>query len=55
MKKGVGERLTIWLLPRLIKLVYLFLVNTIRWQIIGTPYSPMNPSASSISSGMRAC
>lgn len=43
MKKGVGERLTIWLLPRLIKLVYLFLVNTIRWQIIGTPYSPDEP------------
>lgn len=43
MKKGVGERLTVWLVPRLIKLVYLFLVNTIRWQTVGTPYSQDDP------------
>jgi len=39
----VKGRLAIWLLPRLIKLIYLFLVNTIRWQTLGKPYSPDDP------------
>lgn len=33
-------RLIIWLLPHLIKFIYLFLVNTIRWQTVGKPYNP---------------
>ncbi len=37
------QRLLVWLLPRLIKLVYLFLVNTIRWQTLGQPYDPDDP------------
>ncbi len=37
------DRLLIWLLPRLIKLIYLFLVNTIRWQTVGKPYDPDDP------------
>lgn len=42
-RKKIGERLAIWLVPRLIKLVYLFLVNTIRWQTLGPPYDPNDP------------
>ena len=37
------DRLLIWLLPRLIKLIYLFLVNTIGWQVVGKPYDPDDP------------
>ncbi len=37
------DRLLIWLLPRLIKLVFLFLVNTIRWQTVGKSYDPDDP------------
>jgi len=37
------DRLLIWLLPRLIKLVYLFLVNTIRWETLGQAYDPDDP------------
>jgi len=37
------DRLLIWLLPRLIKLIYLFLVNTIGWQVAGKPYNPDDP------------
>jgi len=37
------DRLIIWLIPRLIKLTYLFLVNTVRWEIIGKPYSQDDP------------
>jgi len=37
------DRLLIWLLPRLIKLIYLFLVNTIRWQSVGKTYDPDDP------------
>ncbi|MBL4774615.1 MAG: lysophospholipid acyltransferase family protein, partial [Mariprofundus sp.] len=37
------NRLLIWLVPRLIKLIFLFLVNTIRWKILGTPFSQDNP------------
>jgi len=36
-------RLIIWLLPHLIKFIYLFLVNTIRWQTAGKPYDPDDP------------
>jgi len=36
-------RLIIWLLPRLIKFIYLFLVNTIRWQTVGKAYDPNDP------------
>ncbi|MDQ6981816.1 MAG: lysophospholipid acyltransferase family protein [Mariprofundus sp.] len=37
------DRLIIWLVPHLIKLIYLFLVNTIRWQIAGRPFDPDDP------------
>jgi len=37
------DRLLIWLLPRLIKLIFLFLVNTIRWQTVGKSYDPDDP------------
>jgi len=37
------DRFTIWLIPRLIRLIFLFLVHTIRWQMVGTPYSAANP------------
>jgi len=39
----VKNGLVIWLLPRLIKLIYLFLVNTIRWDLVGTPYASDDP------------
>jgi len=39
----VKDRFTIWLIPRLIRLVFLFLVNTTRWQVVGTPYAAANP------------
>ncbi|MDQ6959883.1 MAG: lysophospholipid acyltransferase family protein [Mariprofundaceae bacterium] len=37
------DRLLIWLLPRLIKLIYLFLVSSIRWQTAGKPYDQDDP------------
>ncbi|PJA33284.1 MAG: hypothetical protein CO187_02015 [Zetaproteobacteria bacterium CG_4_9_14_3_um_filter_53_7] len=37
------ERFVIWLVPRLIKLIYLFLVNTIRWQDAGRVFNPDEP------------
>lgn len=37
------DRFVIWLIPRLIRLVFLFLVNTIRWQVVGDPYSREDP------------
>jgi len=37
------DRLIIWLLPRLIKIIYLFLVNSIRWQTAGKPYDADDP------------
>ncbi len=37
------DRLVIWLVPRLIKLIYLFLVKSIRWQTIGHPFNPDDP------------
>jgi len=37
------ERLITWLVPRLIKYIFLFLVNTVRWEIIGKAYSPDDP------------
>jgi len=39
----VKDRIVIWLIPRLIKLIYLFIVNTIRWKLVGTPYNPDDP------------
>jgi len=36
----VKERLIIWLVPRLIKSIILFLEYSIRWQTIGASYSP---------------
>jgi len=36
----VKNRLTDWLLPRLIKLIIAFLSNTIRWEYIGWRYDP---------------
>jgi len=39
----VKDRITTWLVPRLIRLVYLFLVNTTRWQVVGTPFSRADP------------
>ena len=37
------DRFVIWLIPRLIRLIFLFLVNTIRWQVVGEPYSSQDP------------
>ncbi len=37
------EQLIGWLVPRLIKLVVLFLSKTIRWEYVGERYSPKNP------------
>ncbi|MBN4077000.1 lysophospholipid acyltransferase family protein [Mariprofundus ferrooxydans] len=34
------ERLIVWLVPRLIKIIILFLEHSIRWQTIGAPYRP---------------
>ena len=34
------DRLVIWLVPRLIRMAYLFLRYSIRWQEIGVPYQP---------------
>lgn len=34
------DRLIIWVVPRLIKLIYLFLLHTIRWQVVGNAYQP---------------
>jgi len=34
------DRLVIWLVPRLIKCVYLFLPHSIRWQVLGNAYQP---------------
>jgi lysophospholipid acyltransferase (LPLAT)-like uncharacterized protein len=42
-KIRLKDRFIIWLVPRLIKLIYLFLVNSIRWQIVGTPFSSVDP------------
>jgi len=39
----VKDRLVIWLVPRLIKLIYLFLLHSIRWQVIGNAYQPGQP------------
>jgi len=39
----VKDRLLIWLAPRLIKLIYLFLLHTIRWQVVGNAYQPGQP------------
>jgi len=35
----VKDRFIAWLIPQLIKLIFLFLEKTIRWQDIGMPYS----------------
>ncbi|EAU54611.1 lysophospholipid acyltransferase family protein [Mariprofundus ferrooxydans] len=37
------DRFVTWLIPRLIRLIFLFLVNTIRWQVVGEPYSRQDP------------
>jgi len=37
------ERFIVWLAPRLIRIAYLFLSCTIRWQWIGVPYSNARP------------
>lgn len=37
------DRLTIWLVPHLIKLIYLFLLHSIRWQVVGNAYRPGQP------------
>jgi len=42
-KKRLKDRFIVWIIPRLIKLVYLFLVNSIRWQIIGKQFNPDDP------------
>jgi len=39
----VKERLIVWLVPRLIKVVVLFLEKTVRWHTIGSPYSKDDP------------
>lgn len=39
----IGDRLAIWLVPRLIKLTILFLSGTIRWRMVGVPYSSDDP------------
>ncbi|MDX8406486.1 MAG: lysophospholipid acyltransferase family protein [Mariprofundus sp.] len=37
------DRVVIWLVPRLIKYVYLFLERTTRWQVVGTAFSSDHP------------
>jgi len=37
------NRILIWLVPRLIKIIFLFLVNSIRWKTLGTPFSQADP------------
>ncbi len=37
------ERFVVWLVPRLIKIISLFLVNSIRWQTVGTPFDASDP------------
>lgn len=37
------DRFIVWLIPRLIKIIILFLEKTIRWHDIGTPYSSNDP------------
>ena len=37
------NRLIVWLVPRVIKLIILFLLNTIRWQVVGKEYSRDEP------------
>jgi len=39
----VKNRLLIWLVPRLIKIIFLFLVNSIRWKTLGKPFSSEDP------------
>ena len=34
------DRLVIWLVPRLIKIIYLLLLHSIRWKVIGAAYQP---------------
>jgi len=36
-------RFIVWLAPQLIRIVYLFLTATIRWQWVGVPYSNARP------------
>lgn len=43
MQKRMKERLLIWLVPRLIKLIIAFLSHTIRWQRVGDAYDPADP------------
>ncbi len=40
------DRLITWLVPRLIKLIILFLLNTIRWTVVGKEYSRNDPQRS---------
>jgi len=36
----VKGRLMVWLVPRLIKTIYLLLLHSIRWQVVGKAYQP---------------
>ncbi|TLS75047.1 DUF374 domain-containing protein [Mariprofundus erugo] len=37
------ERLIVWLVPRVVRLLILFFMYTTRWQIVGKPFSPADP------------
>lgn len=39
-KKRLQDRFIIWLVPRLIKLIYLFFLKSIRWVVVGNAYQP---------------
>jgi len=39
----VKDRLIIWLVPQLIRLLYLFINASIRWQVVGKPFSADDP------------
>lgn len=39
-KQQLKDRFIIWLVPRLIKLIYLFFLKSIRWEVVGNAYQP---------------
>jgi len=42
-KHNVKDRLMVWLVPHMIKIIVLFLVHSIRWKIVGRPICQDNP------------
>ncbi|GAV19787.1 hypothetical protein MMIC_P0745 [Mariprofundus micogutta] len=41
--KGVKDRFITWIVPRLIKYIFLFLEKSIRWEVVGEDYSRDDP------------